>query len=385
MTVKRFIMSYVLHFKKIGRDNMSRTGITFNDVQEAIAELQGKQKNPTVDNIRAILGTGSKSTIARFLREWKSQHGLCNEDNGRLPSDLLGIVNGLWDALCSKAEAQIDGYRQEFDARITPIQQQLIQAKQLEASLRQHIHTLEEQFHQQKEEAQQLKARLVTEGQEKIRITERAAALENRRQEYQTENQRLHQLLKQVQENLEHYQASTQQLRQEQSFFMEKQQNEYEQKLSLLLAQVNTAISEKSACQAQHDQLTKAHESLAMEHKALITQFGGIHNQHEFLKIAHNKIQQDYDAVNGQNQEKIDALSALQHTVVELKLNIKLKDEKIASLEEAVGKGNNKIETLRHETQFALQEKATLEGQLKQIQAMVSSDKIQTMNKVRYE
>jgi hypothetical protein len=43
--------------KKSG-EAMSRIGITFEEVKKAIAELQGKQKNPTVDAIREILGTG---------------------------------------------------------------------------------------------------------------------------------------------------------------------------------------------------------------------------------------------------------------------------------------------------------------------------------------
>jgi chromosome segregation ATPase len=51
------------------------------------------------------------------------------------------------------------------------------------------------------------------------------------------------------------------------------------------------------------------------------------------------------------------------------------KDEKIASLEDNVAKANDKIEALRHESQFALQEKSNLEGQLKQMQIMLSSGK----------
>jgi hypothetical protein len=39
--------------------------------------------------------------------------------------------------------------------------------RQLEAGLRQNIHTLEEQLHQQNEEMQQLKAKAITEEQEK--------------------------------------------------------------------------------------------------------------------------------------------------------------------------------------------------------------------------
>lgn len=101
---------------------MSRIGITFEEVKKAIAELQGRQKNPTVDAIREILGTGSKSTIARYLREWKAQHGLSRDSDSRLPSDLLGIVNGLWDALRNKADIQIDSYRQESDIKLIQLQ-----------------------------------------------------------------------------------------------------------------------------------------------------------------------------------------------------------------------------------------------------------------------
>lgn len=358
---------------------MGRIGITFEEVKKAIAELQGRQKNPTVDAIREILGTGSKSTIARYLREWKAQHGLSSDSDGRLPSDLLGIVNGLWDALRNKADAQIDEYRQESDTKTAQIHQQVTQAQRLETSLRQNMHTLEEQLHQQKEEAQQLKASLITESQEKIRLSERASVLEARCHEHHAENQRLHQLLKHVQENLEHYQAATQQLRQEQSLLMEKQQNEYEQKLSLLLVQANTAVSEKSACQAQYGQLEKVHESLVAEHKTLATQYAEINRQHDFLKAAHDKIQHDYDAIRAQNQEHSNELTVLQRTIIELELNIKSRDEKIALLEEMISKSNDKIEALRQENQFALQEKASLEGQLKQLQVMLLSDKMRAV------
>lgn len=359
---------------------MSRTGITFEEVKKAIAELQGRQKNPTVDSIREILGTGSKSTIARFLREWRAKHGLSSDSDGRLPSDLLGIVNGLWDALQNKADNQIEQYRLEFDSKTVQIQQQLTQARQIEADLRQTIHTLEEQFHQQKEEEKQLKSRLMTEEQDKIRMMERAASLETRREENHAENKRLHQLLKHVQENLEHYQASTQQLRQEQSLAMEKQQNEYEQRSSSLLAEINTAVNEKLAYQLQYDHLKKVNESLVAEHKMLEKQHLGIHGQYESIKVAHGKLQEDYNMLKKQNQMQLTELAVLQQSVTELQFNLKYKDEKITLLEAMTAKANDKIEILRNESQFSLQEKAGLEGQLKQMQAILSSNKIQVMS-----
>lgn len=355
---------------------MSRIGITFDEVKKAIAELQGRQRNPSVDNIREILGTGSKSTIARFLREWKAQHGLASDSDGRLPSDLLGIVNGLWDTLQHKADVQIDLYRQESETKSTQIQQQLVQARQLEASLRQNIHTMEEQLHQQNEEMQQLKARLITESHEKIKMTERAASLELRCQENHAENQRLHQLLKHVQGNLEHYQTATQKLREEQSLILEKHQHGYEQRLSQLLAQVHAVTSENATVQAQHDQLTKAHKSLIAEHKELSAQYIGLQRQQEHTNAEYEKIQYRHDELKNQKQMQASEQAAFQKTAIELQLNIKSRDEKIASLEGAIARANDKIETLRLENQFALQEKANIEGQLKQMQTMLSPSKV---------
>ena len=300
-------------------------------------------------------------------------------DDGRLPSDLLAIVNGLWDTLQNKAEAQIEGYRQESEAQVSQILQQLTQARQLEANVRQNTHILEEQLHQQKEEVQQLTAMLMTESQEKIRMTERVAAFETRQQEHHAENQRLHQLLKHIQENLEHYQTATQKLKEEQSLLIEKQQHDYEQRLSRLLVQVNVAVSEKSACQAQYDQLVKGHEALMAEHKTLQQLNVEIHSQHEVLKIMHDKTQHDHDALKEQHQAQFSELSALQHAVIELKLNITSRNEKIRSLKEAIVSANDKIETLRHEGQFALQEKANFEGQLRQMQTMLPSGKMRAV------
>jgi hypothetical protein len=72
---------------------------------------------------------------------------------------------------------------------------------------------------------------------------------------------------------------------------------------------------------------------------------------------------------------QLTEITILQRTIMELQFNIKSKDEKIVSLEEITIKANDKIELLRHETQFALQQKAALEGQLKQMQGIRSSGK----------
>ena len=40
---------------------MGRFGVSYEEVAQAVQEAQGKGKSPTVDNVRLIIGSGSKS------------------------------------------------------------------------------------------------------------------------------------------------------------------------------------------------------------------------------------------------------------------------------------------------------------------------------------
>ncbi|WP_169728165.1 DNA-binding protein, partial [Massilia alkalitolerans] len=52
---------------------MARAGILYSHVAKAAAQLTAAGKNATVDTVREALGgTGSKSTIAPMLKQWKA-------------------------------------------------------------------------------------------------------------------------------------------------------------------------------------------------------------------------------------------------------------------------------------------------------------------------
>ncbi len=87
---------------------MGRIGISYQDVSTAILKLQAGGKAPTVDNIRGVLKTGSKSTIARLLREWKQKQGLLPPYDGNLPTELLTILKELWLKVQSRTEVAVD-------------------------------------------------------------------------------------------------------------------------------------------------------------------------------------------------------------------------------------------------------------------------------------
>lgn len=70
---------------------MGRIGITYSDVAKAADQLTEQGLRPTVDAVRAQLGTGSKSTIVPHLRRWRSKQ----EKDSPVPD--LAFVNGIQD------------------------------------------------------------------------------------------------------------------------------------------------------------------------------------------------------------------------------------------------------------------------------------------------
>lgn len=343
---------------------MGRNGVSFHDIADTVPKLIEQRKTPSIDNIREYLGTGSKSTIAKLLREWKAQQGLRPEDDSHLPPDLTEVVKLLWDRLRQKADTQINSEREQAEEKIRDNQQKYLQEYKLHQELQQKHHALEEQCHQQNEAIKQLKAALIIEQQEKVKLTERVASFEVRRQENIAENERLHQLLKHAQDSLEHYQSATQQARQEQFLLIEKQRNEYEQKIIQWQTQAQTAVNEKSMIEMQYQQLRQENEALEKTYNTLVL-------EHSPIKNACEKLQQENEKLNQQHQQQTQQLETKQHTIIELQITLKTEANKIIMAEEALKKANDKIESLRHDMQFISQEKANLEGQFKQLQTML--------------
>jgi len=351
---------------------MGRSGISYHDVSKTIATLQGQQKNPTVDNIRSVLGTGSKSTIARFLREWKAEQGLSSTDPASIPSELLALVKGLWERLQTKSATQVTDYQRESDAKVSEAEQQVHQAAQRQRELEATIHRQEEQLAQQGQDNQQLQNTLNLEHQEKIKLAAQASAMETHRQTSLTENERLHQLLKQVEQNLAHYQQSTQTLRQEQTLRFEKQQHAHQQAQAQLQKQLEIASGQKLHFQSEYTQMNKTRQALEKEHKALVLTHHNTQKQMDFLKITNQNLQEKYDQLFAQRQQQSEGFAGKEHTLIELTIQLKTAQEKIVSLSSLLAKAEDKVIALRSDYQFSAQKNANLTGQISQLEAMLS-------------
>ena len=92
---------------------MARAGILYSQVAQAAAALAAAGTNPTVDTVRVALGgTGSKSTIAPMLKQWKAEHeGQVVAASTGLPADLLEAVRAVHQRLEAAAQVQVEQLR----------------------------------------------------------------------------------------------------------------------------------------------------------------------------------------------------------------------------------------------------------------------------------
>jgi hypothetical protein len=90
---------------------MARSGVTQDDVNAAADRLLDAGERPTIERVRAALGTGSPNTLIRLLDVWWAALGRrlrAHEAKGASPDAPAGIVaavTALWDEALSAAQA----------------------------------------------------------------------------------------------------------------------------------------------------------------------------------------------------------------------------------------------------------------------------------------
>lgn len=366
-------MIYVICYFKIAGDHyMGRIGISYSEVAQAAAELQGYKKNPTVDAIRELLGTGSKSTIARHLREWRANQGLQNPEEASLPGELLALVRGLWERLQTKSDEDMIQLQKECSEKIQASQQQCQTVEQYNQAQKREILILEEKLQEQTQNTLSLQKTLIDEQTLTTRLTERTSALDQQRQQQDLELQKLHGLLRHVQENLEHYQTSTQQLREEQALIIDKQRQAYEHRIYEGQQQASTQTQRITELQIQLNQSQYEVAYLAKAQADQNLSMNSLRQQLNEVQVKYDVVVQQYEAVNALNKgldhqllEKIQELCTIEERLVSAQENVNQLKQILKITEE-------KIRVLEEQKIVLAQEKANLAGQFIQLQTAIT-------------
>lgn len=340
---------------------MGRAGVTLQEVEKAVLQLQGRGRNPSVDAIREILGTGSKSTIAQHLRDWRAKQSYAS---GKLPQDLLALVTGLWERLNLQAEQRIAENEVINNQQLQELQQVLTKLHQDHTHLQKQSHQSDEAYIAERLAKEQLEKDLRKEQQEHAKVLERHLAHTQQITDYKAENARLHQLANNIQANLEHYQNAIQQLRTEQNLIIEKQQAQFQQEASQMQREINS-----------HRNQSMQYEQQISKNNMELKQLQLLHQEHEVLK---NNIQlnanqliifkERYESNNQQLRDTLNDLTDKNKQLIECEKQIAIFKNHCDRLQNQLSKSEDKIELLRQEKLFLAQEKSELQGHLNKLE-----------------
>jgi hypothetical protein len=100
---------------------MARTGLTKSEVRASRDRLLAEGRYPSVDAVRAALGTGSKSTIHKYLKELGSEDGDAGVKREDTTRTLYGIVEQLADQLHGDAERRLETLRASHEEELAEL------------------------------------------------------------------------------------------------------------------------------------------------------------------------------------------------------------------------------------------------------------------------
>jgi chromosome segregation ATPase len=354
---------------------MARPGVSYQDIASAANELRGQGKNITIENVRNILGTGSIGTINHHLRKWKevqvNTQQIATKEN--LPESLIALIKGLWEGIITQSTNQFQPLEESYKQEISALSNEMEKYKN-------NNQRWQKMFNQWQQEKQILKNEKLTLDQalefshkENATLNAKQDGLHHQLQEKQERIDELHRLHQQAQHNLEHYRESMreQRLLDQQQFDREKQelqsniknmqeqllikQQQYSnlQQKNILLQQTYTEIEKK------YDQMTLNAEAL----KEQTLQLEKVCNEYQYT-------QQYWQRQYEESEKKLENRSS---AFITLQANNQVLSQQLIEIKQLVVDTKDQHKLLANEKLILIQEKAQLEGQLKQMQVIIST------------
>ena len=341
---------------------MARHGITYHQVAKVASQLCEDGKNPTVDNVRQALGsTGSKSTIAPLLKQWKIEHQkvVVESDTG-WPVELLQAMKSVYEKLQADAKQELEVTRDEHHIALQAMTDQMNALKaensalsMSNAGLSINLQQTTDDFAalQQKQEA--LNLNLAT-------LQSDHVGLQQRLLDRSTEIAALNQQLTQARIQFEHYQESiTAQRAAERQAAEERlarQERDMEVARSQLMGQHATIAQQEEKISALHIEKNQLQEATRL-------------TQDNFMSLRSERDQLAYQLkeISSTNEGLMIKLEAMHQALTESRIALAAQENKTTLLSAQLHQTEEKKEKLKEDQSTFIERLAILQAQLMQI------------------
>ena len=339
---------------------MARAGVNYIQVAQAAELIKQGDIEPTVDRVRERLGTGSKSTIAPLLKQWKVQNAAALDVSG-LPHDLVEAVKSLYERIQQDAELKIEEISSSFNETNNHLQQQISVAQEHNLSLTEKNSALTLLSEVNTEELKTLRAKDIKREAEAVSNALLISNLKTTVKEAKEEN-------KEAGARFGHYQTQVAQERQssnqQQQQLIQQFQSQIKQ-LSLQNADLNSKLYDQQQLLGTKDRecYLLVTEKQQLESKLSLTSatVKELHAEmalnleaHQQLHIKYKTIKKDYSSAVANQLSADNELKQLNKSFEDKQYQLNTVGDKLSLLDD-----NYKL---------LLQEKASIAGQFKQLQ-----------------
>lgn len=215
---------------------MARGGINKALVQGAYTALLGRGRRPSIDAVRIELGnTGSKTTIARYLKELQAVPSSAElSPQERVSAPILAVVVALSEQLAQEAEVTLAREREQFAAERTDLRADLFQrTHELEQAQAQNS-DLTEELAQAHNQSHAVQTQLAGEQKETATLLAKVQELFTQLAEKQHQLQTLNDTSDHARESLLHFREASKEQRDTLVHQHEQQVQQVEQQLRAL-------------------------------------------------------------------------------------------------------------------------------------------------------
>lgn len=348
---------------------MARPGVGYSEVAAAASHLVGQGRNPTVEQVRLAIGSGSSTTIANHLRQWRNeQQGsqlLAAEAN--VPTELIEMVKGLWERVLTISQDKLNQAEAAFNQTLKEQGEELTKYK----SNNQRWQQLFNQWTQEKERLTSDIATLMA-GNEALQaeLSKQTNNLHLKNEQCTEKEERIQELRRlhsQTQANLEHFReaARTQREEEHRQFEQERQQWIIDNKrLTEALNQVKIQLQETTHrlqyTEENYNETKTNFTQLQAQHQALT----------ENAKLAESTLsalQQSNVHLDKQLQQAHSHLDAKTIKLIDAESSVKFLTQQMQQAKESLQSLQDQNQLLAHEKWIVSQEYAQLLGQMKQL------------------
>jgi chromosome segregation ATPase len=165
---------------------MGRVGVSEYQVFQAAEQLAAEGVNPSIDAIRAELGTGSRTTLNKYLKAWRERRGQREQAGSHLGGHLLKVLSEqseiLLTVLETAAETKFQAERQRYELALQTQKDQLRQHENTAEQTQQQLNALRSTLTSNEHELRQTQVRLADSQEDNQRLREALAKEVGRRE-----------------------------------------------------------------------------------------------------------------------------------------------------------------------------------------------------------